>query len=215
MKRHIKLLIIVPIVFGIAGFSVSKWLFVPQYESSAILIVNASPNMQASGITYDQITTAQQLVNTYSIILKSDTVLNMVIGSLNLNTNAKQLADNITVNGINQTEVIKLVARNPDPQTAADIANKIIQVAPQEIIKMVKAGSVEIISPAKKSESPVSPKIWLNTVIFVLFGLIISLFILLFIEMMNNTFSSSEDITKYLGCSVIGVIPKIKLKVKS
>jgi capsular polysaccharide biosynthesis protein len=212
LKKHLKLLIIIPVVCGMVGFGVSQWVFRPQYESDTTLIVNAAQSSQTTSITNDQINAAQQLVNTYAIIFKSDTVLDQVINNLNLGTDAKELASSITVNGVNQTEVIDITVRNPDPQVAADIANEIIKVAPTVIIDTVKAGSVEIISPAKKADKPMSPNKALNTAISLLVGLIVAIVISLVIEMMNNTFTSGEDMQKYLDYPVLGVIPNIKNK---
>jgi capsular polysaccharide biosynthesis protein len=210
LRKHLNLLIIIPIACGLVCFGVSRWVITPQYQSDAILVVNAAQSSQTTSITNDQITAAQQLVSTYAIILKSDTVLNQVINNLNLSTDAKELAGSITVNGVNQTEVIDIAVRNPNPQTAADIANEIIRVAPAVIIDTVKAGSVEIISPAKKSDKPVSPNKVLNIAISLLAGFIVSVVISLAIEMMNNTFTSGEDVQKYLEYPVLGVIPNIK-----
>lgn len=210
LRKHLMLLISISIFCGLVGYCVSKWAIKPQYESDATLIVNTSQSSQTANITYDQVTATQQLVNTYSIILKSDTVLDQVIKNLNLNTDSNELASNITVSGVNGTEVIDVTVKNPDPQAAADIANEILQVSPKIIINTVGAGSVAIVSPAKKQDRPVSPNKALNTAISLLVGLIVSAVISLAIEIMNNTFSSGDDMQKYLDYPVLGVIPNMK-----
>jgi capsular polysaccharide biosynthesis protein len=204
-------LIIATMLCGLAGFSIAQWLITPQYESSGILIVNTAESSNTS-ITYDQISVAQQLVDTYSIILKSDTVLDLVIQNLGLSIDAKTLGKSITIEGINSTEVIGITVRNPDPQIAADIANEMIEVAPTYILKTINAGSVEIISPAKKSDVPVVPNKPLITAGGLLVGLIMAVSISLAMEMLNSTFNSGEDVQNFLGYPVIGVIPNIKKK---
>jgi capsular polysaccharide biosynthesis protein len=212
LKKHWKLLVIVPIVCAVSALLISKYIITPKYEADATLIVNPAQNAQNTTITYDQVTTAQELVGTYSIILKSDTVLDQVIHNLNLDTTAKELATNISVNGMNQTEVIDLSVKDTDPQEASAIANEITKVAPDIIIKTVKAGSVEIISPAKPSDIPVSPNIRLYTAIALIIGIVISVLISFVIEMFDNSFSSEEDVKKYLELAVIGIIPSIESK---
>jgi capsular polysaccharide biosynthesis protein len=212
LRKHLKFLIIISVACGLVGYGVSRWVIISQYESDATLIVNVAQSSQSTDVTNDQITEAQQLVNTYAIILKSDTVLNQVIRNLNLNTDAKKLAKSITINGVNQTEVIDMTVRNPDPQTAADIANEIVQVAPTSISDTINAGSVKIISSAKKSDKPANPNKTLNVAISLLAGLIISIVISLVIEKMNNTFTSDDDVQKYLEYPMLGVVPNIKNK---
>jgi capsular polysaccharide biosynthesis protein len=212
LKKHWKLLIIVPIVCAVSALLISKYIITPKYEADATLIVNPAQNAQNTTITYDQVTTAQELVGTYSIILKSDTVLDQVIQNLNLDTTAKKLVKNISVSGVNQTEVIDLSVKDTDPQEASDIANEITKVAPDIIIKTVKAGSVEIISPAKSSDIPVSPNIPLYTAIAFIIGIVISVLFSFAIELLDNSFSSEEDVKKYLELAVIGIIPSVEFK---
>jgi capsular polysaccharide biosynthesis protein len=212
LKKHWKLLVIVPIVCAVSALLISKYIITPKYAANVTLIVNAAQNSQNTTITYDQLTTAQELVGTYSIILKSDTVLDKVIQNLNLDTTAKELSKNVSISGVNQTEVIDLSVKDTDPQEASDIANEITKVAPDIIIKTVKAGSVEIISSAKPSNIPVSPNIPLYTAIALIIGFVIFVLFSFVIELLDNSFSSEEDVKKYLELAVIGIIPNIGSK---
>ena len=62
-----------------------NFLITPQYESSALMIVNTRQDT-TSTVTSDQINSATKLVSTYSIIIKSDTVLQQVIDDLGLSS---------------------------------------------------------------------------------------------------------------------------------
>jgi capsular polysaccharide biosynthesis protein len=215
LKKHMWMIILTAIIFGAVGYAASRFIITPVYESDATLIVNSGQNNQAATATFDQVSMAQQLVGTYAIILKSTTVLNQVIEDMNLNITSNELAKKITIVGVNQTEVIDLSVKDTDPRMAAGIANDIIKVAPDIIIKTVKAGSVEIISPAKTNFKPVSPIKMLNTLIALLLGILISAIISVLMEVMNNTFTSDEDIQKYFGSSVLGIIPSFEIKTKN
>ena len=65
-------------------------LITPQYESSALMIVNTRQDT-TSTVTSDQINSATKLVSTYSIIIKSDTVLQQVIDDLGLSLSYSEL----------------------------------------------------------------------------------------------------------------------------
>ena len=91
VRQHILAIILTTLVLAAAGFGVSKFLMTPMYQASALMIVNTRQDI-TSNVTSDQINSATKLVSTYSIILKSDTVLNQVIENLGLNMDYQQLA---------------------------------------------------------------------------------------------------------------------------
>lgn len=212
LRKYLMLVLIITITCGAIGFIVSKFFIVHKYQADATLIVNSAANTKNQDVTYDQVNTTQQLVGTYSIILKSNTVLDKVISDLNLDTDAKELSKNITVSGVDQTEVIEISVKDKDPEVAENIANDIIKVAPNVIIKTVKAGSVEIISEAKAEDKPVSPNTFLYTVAAFMAGAVVSFIAAFILESLNNKIMSDEDIQKHLGFTVVGIIPSYEEK---
>lgn len=213
LRQGWKAVVIFSVIGLIIGFLLAKWVITPQYASNTMLVVNAENNQNPNTtITNDQLTTAQELVNTYSVILTSDTVLDQVISDLNLKTDATTLAKNITVEGVNQTQVLKITVKDANPQVAKNIANDIARVAPDVIIRTVKAGSVEVVSDAKLESKPVFPNVALFSVIGLLIGLFGTYITLLVRDLLDHTFDSEEDVEKCLDISVIGVIPVVQTK---
>ena len=101
VRQHILAIILTTLVLAAAGFGVSKFLMTPKYEASALMIVNTRQDTSAT-VTSDQINSATKLVSTYSIILKSDTVLNQVIQNLGLSLDYQQLAERVTVSAVDR-----------------------------------------------------------------------------------------------------------------
>lgn len=207
LKKHLKFILFVTILATLAGFLVSRFILHPKYEATATLIVNASTTTQ--GLTYNDVDLSQKLVDTYAVVMKSNTILDQVIKDLNLDTDVKTLANNISVEGVGTTEVMDLKVTDINPDRAKAIASDIIQLAPKEIIRTVKAGSVEIISPAKTDRTPISPNVRLNTLVAALLGLVFSYGLSFLRELLNDKFRTDEDVQKKLGFTVIGVIPDI------
>lgn len=213
LKRRWGLIVVLTVVFGIIGFGVSKWLIPPLYQSDASVIVQLPPSSEKdAGNDYNQVSAAQQLANTYALIMKSDTVLNNVIKNRNLTISITELQSDIQVSNIAQTPVIDITVRSREPQAAADIANEVIADAPSVINNTVSMGSLRIISPAKKADNPVSPNKVANAIISALAGLAIAVLSAFCAEMLNNTFTSGADIEKYLQYPVLAVIPYAKRK---
>lgn len=207
-----KLLLSLILAFTLTGFLISRFYIRPDYESSAMLIVNADQTAPANVVTYEQLNTAKQLVNTCEVILKSDTVLQEVIDNLGLNMTTKQLAGIISVSGVNETAVFNITVKYKDPGIAAAIANGISDVAPEILVRTLKASSVEIISPAELNSNPVSPNVRLNTLVSLLLGLFSGVVLSFLIEFLDNTFTTEENIQNCLEIPVLGVIPNSNIK---
>ena len=213
VKKNILMILAVTIASAVVGFLISAFLLSPQYEASATLIVNSREDQTAqTTITNDQITSATKLVDTYSVILTSDTVLDKAIADLELTLDYEELLDKVTVESVNGTQVMKISVQDEDPVLAQRIVANIVEQAPEIIIQTVKAGSVEVISQAKTAEDPVSPKKVMNTAIAGILGLVLALGFELLRNVMNNKFMTDDDISKKLGLTVLGVIPQIDIK---
>lgn len=212
LKKHIVMIIIVTVALTICGFILAEFIIPPTYESDATLVVTAGQTAQTNVITYDQLNTAQQLVNTCAVILTSETVMDQVRQDLGLNINTKALAKKISIEAVNQTEVLDITVKYANPKTAALIANEISKIAPDILVKTVKASSVEIVSSAKENNIPVSPKVPLITGLAFVLSLIISGACSIIIEKADNTFSTEEDVKNALKLPVLGVIPSANVK---
>ena len=213
VKKNILMILAVTIASAAVGFLIRAFLLCPPYDGSARLSVNAREAQTApTTLTKAHITSATKLVDTYSVILTSDTVLDKAIADLGLTLDYEELLDKVTVESVNGTQVMKISVQDEDPVLAQSIVANIVEQAPEIIIQTVKAGSVEVISQAKTAEEPVSPKKVMNTAIAGILGLVLALGFVLLRNVMNNKFMTDDDISKKLGLTVLGVIPQIDIK---
>ena len=206
VRRHIVALLLTTVLAAAAGFAVSKFLMTPQYQASALMIVNTRQDTTAN-VTSDQLNSASRLVSTYSIIVKSDTVLNQVIANLGLNMSYETLADKVGVAAVDDTQVMEITVTDANPDGARQVCEQITQVAPDAILTAVEAGSVKVISAAGVDPDPVSPNVMRNTAIAGVLGLVVCLGVLFLQVLLDNKINTEEDVTKQLGLNVIGVIP--------
>ena len=170
------------------------------------MIVNTRQDTTAN-VTSDQLNSASKLVSTYSIIVKSDTVLNQVIANLGLNMSYETLADKVGVAAVDDTQVMEITVTDANPDGARQVCEQITQVAPDAILTAVEAGSVKVISAASVDPDPVSPNVMRNTAIAGVLGLVVCLGVLFLQVLLDNKINTEEDVTKQLGLNVIGVIP--------
>ena len=206
LRQHILALLLTTVLAALAGFLVSSFVLTPQYQASALMIVNTRQDTSAN-VTSDQLTSASRLVSTYSIIVKSDTVLNQVIANLGLNMTYETLASKVEVSAVDETQVMEITVTDPNPDGARQVCEQTTQVAPDAILTAVEAGSVKVISAASVDPDPVSPNIPRNTAIAGVLGLVACVGILFLRVLLDNKINTEDDVTKHLGLTVIGVIP--------
>jgi capsular polysaccharide biosynthesis protein len=208
LRKHILPILLVTLFLGFMGFFISTVIIKPMYGASAQLIVSV-PLSKDGTVTQGDLQISQQLVNSYTIILKGNTILSNVRNNLGLDESASQLSREVSVKGVGTTQIINLSVQNANPAVAAEIANEIIRLAPDEIARTVNIGTVAVVSPVASSSTPDSPNVVLITLAAAAAGLLVSCFAVVLIDMLNDRFRSVSDIQEKLGFPVIGIIPNV------
>lgn len=195
-------------------FCVSHWFIRPTYSASGSMYVLNSEKRDSDVLTQSDITTSQKLVDTYIVIMQSDVVLDKVVKDTNLGYTKDDIKKMFSAEAINNTEIFKVTVKNKNPKHAEIIANAFLKISPAEIMRVVKAGSVEVVDYATLPDKPTSPVLWLNTVIGGLAGLILSTMFIVLFEMINNRVKSEQDISKNFDLPLLGTVPDIS-KIKN
>ena len=210
LSRNIIWIMFFALLCADIGYAISSYLVTPIYTASADMLVNNKQNTTTadnSTITYSDITASSSLVSTYSIILKSHTVLEEVIDTLDLDYSYNTLASMVSVSTVEDTQVMRVTVRNTDPQVAMDIVSQIVSIAPSVIVDKAEVGSVKTVDQPWSSGRPVSPNKKRYIFVFGMLGFLgMSLFLVLK-ELLNNTFKTEAELTRELGLPILGVIP--------
>lgn len=207
LKKHLVLLIIVPVVFGLIGALISIYLIDPVYEASTTLIVRQNKETDEE-INITDVNLSKSLVYTYAEMAKSNTVLENTRNSLGL---VELKGNNITVSPVKDTQILKVTVQNTDRKLAMDIANILVKEFTLEIARITKTDNVAVVDYATLPERPIKPNKAMNTAIAAVLGEMIVVMIIFLREYLDNTIKSEKDIEKYLGISVIGTIPNFNL----
>jgi capsular polysaccharide biosynthesis protein len=173
------------------------------------MIVNNKQNAatQTGDVTTSDLSASSTLVSTYSVILKSHTVLGQVIDQLGLPYTYDQLAGMISVSTVNNTQVMRITVRCGDSQTALEIVSKLVEIAPRVIVDKAEVGSVKTVDEPWTSGKIVSPSKKKYALAGFAAGFLAMCAIFILRELLNNTYKTEADITKDLGLPVLGVIP--------
>jgi len=207
LRRRLWLIVLLTVVFGVGTFAISKYMITPQYSATASMYVYNETNPGSTSITSTDLTTSQKLVQTYIVILSSDSVLDKVVSQLDYKYTTEQIRKMLTASSINDTEAFSISITNTDPEAAQRIVNTIAEIAPDEIIRVVKAGSVEIIDKATLPTRPSSPNVLRNTAVGALIGMALAVTIAILSDMFDTVIHTEDDLTENFTIPVLGIIP--------
>ena len=209
LKDKVALILSVTILAAALSWGFSSFVMPRKYEASVNMIVNTRTEI-VGVVTSDSISSAQDLVDTYAIIIKSNKVLNKVIDQLGLHMSYEELSEMISVDPIRNTQVMKIAAQCADADQAALIVQTISEIAPSIVADAVEAGSCKVVSDVYSSAKPVSPDIPRNILLASALALIAVCALVVLRELFNDYIVDDADLEKKLGISVLGVIPDVE-----
>lgn len=209
---HRSWVIIFACLLGAAMVFAGLWLFVtPEYTASITLYVNNSASNDNTSITQSDLSASAKLVDTYSAIISSSTVLEQVIQQAGLeNITAEDLDDMLSISAVNETEVFTVSISHEDPGAAALVANTIADVAPEQIADIVEGSSVKVIAYAKIPSEISSPSYLKLTIVGAVIGFVVSCAFILVRELVDSTLKSEADLEGF-GLPVLCVMPEFDL----
>lgn len=209
-----KLWIIIFIVVGILiiGNVYSLFIKVPLYQSKTKLVLVSESNSQI-GVTQNDVMLNNNLVATYSEMLKSRDILKQVIKNLDLqDETAETLSNKINVSTTTNTQTIIVSVSDTDGITAKLICDEVAEVFTKEIAKIYKLDNVHVYEKAVVSNNPYNMNIVKDNVIYLLLGIVVSGGIIFLFFFFDTTIKSGEDIEEKMELNLLGIVPEVSFK---
>lgn len=200
------LIAIVGVVCGLIGFLVSNYVIPEKYESSTKIYVLSRENN--GSLTYTDMETGRQLTKDYVELITATPVLRTVIDELNLKMDTEELKKMVSVEVPVDTRILKITVTSEDREDAKNIADEIRKASSRHISKVMDIETVNVVEYAALPKNPVSPNVGLNTILAAAIGIFLSIFIIILLYTLDDTIKNSDDVEKYLGVSVLGMIPE-------
>ena len=123
--------------------------------------------------------------------------------------NSSQGTINNNVSVVSDTQLLEVVATSTDPELACKIANSFAKVAPTEIVRITKAGGVEVVDRPEVATEKSAPRTVFDSAIGFVVGMILASVAIILRMMADTTIYLPEDIEKSAGVTVLGQIPDI------
>lgn len=194
------------------AFSIAAFAITPTYSSSIMLYVNNSSFTVGDlgfSISSSEISAAQSLVKTYTVLLKNRTTLEKVIEETKVSYDWEELYKMIEAAPVNETEIMEVTVTSTDPNEAKKIANGIAKILPQRVSEIVEGSSMEVVDSAIAINKKVAPNITKFTAIGFIIGAFLSLAVLVVLALFDNTIHDEEYVLNNYGYPILAKIPDL------
>lgn len=209
LLRRWTIILLSAILVGVFSFVYSEVVISPVYSSNASLYVNSSKQNISEDVSSATLSSSRQLVMTYAEILKARTFLEVIATDLDGKYTVNQIKNMITMEALNETEILSITVRGTSANDVYRITKSIIKYAPDELIRVVEAGSVKVLDDASETKTPVSPNIRNNTFIGVFVGILLGSLMIIVLELFDTRIKSGDELSQRYKEPLLGEIPSL------
>lgn len=208
LRKHLKLVIMLPIVCMVAMGLASVLMMSDTYTATTDMYVLASSDgSNSSSALSSDLSASQMLTNDVATLLQSDRVMTDAADQLGL---PNLRGYDITVTSESTTRVITLQVTSSDAQGSANVANALADCVSNVAQEVMNVESVNVIDEAPTPEAPSGPNRMLYVAVAAMAGLFAAVAIVVLMDVIDTRVRSAEDVEELLELPVIGRIPEMK-----
>ena len=209
LRKHLALVIVLPIVLAVATAGVSWGLLDNQYTAKVSVYVLNSKEKEGTANTtvYNDLTASQLMANDIATLAKSDTVQEKTAQSLGMES---LKGYKISVESSTTTRVIDISVTAEKAEAASIVANEIAKVLSTVAQQVMGVESVNVVDQAKVPVEPSGPSRAMYTAVAFLAGIFLAVALVVVLDMVNTRVRNPEAAEELLGLPVIGRLPPIK-----
>ncbi|MDY5059972.1 Wzz/FepE/Etk N-terminal domain-containing protein [Staphylococcus simulans] len=209
LKKNVKLLLIIPLIFLVVSLLLSFFVIQPKYSATTQVLVNQKHSNNE--MMAQQVQSNIQLVKTYSEIIKSPRILDEVSKDLNGKYSEKELSSMLSVNNKADSQIMSITVESNKKGDATKVANTISKVFSDDASKIMSIDNVSTLSKAEDAKK-VAPKPITNAFISIVLGLIFAVIIIILIAIFDKRIKSEDEVEELLDLPVLGSIPEFNKK---
>lgn len=204
LRKKIVLIIVCAILGGAVMGVYSFFVATPIYQSTSKLYI-LSKTTSITSLADIQVGTS--LASDYVELIKSRPVVLTVIKDMDLDMSYDAMVDNLIVENVSDTRLVKITVSDTDPERAKLIANEFAKVAKVQISNIMRTDEPTIAEAAVVKRTPVSPDKRKNILMGILIGIVLACGYVTIRFLMDDTIKDPDDITKYLELDNLAIIP--------
>lgn len=199
-------MIVAATVLGASIFGIfSKVALTPQYTSTSTMYVLSK---ETTLTTLADLQIGSQLTKDYKVLITSRPVLQGVIDELGLEMNYKTLRNRLEISNPGDTRILTVSIEDADPQMAKMIVDEVAGQASEFIGEIMEMVPPKIVEEGEVATVKTSPSVKKNAMIGGLLGAFAVCAFVVITVLMNDSIQTEADVEKYLGLSVLAVVPE-------
>jgi capsular polysaccharide biosynthesis protein len=205
-------LILALTVFGFGtAFFVTYQFVTPIYEAETVLFIGSeNTGLGSVDISLGTLNANNQLVVDYQQIALTRLVIDAVIKNTNLDITYEEFCNNVVIQTVSDSRLFTVGFMNPDPTIAKTVSDELANQLTLAVYEIIGVDNIRILDQAQVPLYPISPNILKNSAIGAFLGLLISLGLISFLYLVDDTVKNEEDVETLLGVNVLGSIPEYK-----
>lgn len=217
--KRIWILIICGIVGFVAMYFYTSITVSDTYTAFGTMYVG-NGNPAATNYQYassNDLDSAVKLIDTYMVVVKSNKVLDVITERLAPQypqITPEFIAASLSAGSVSETSVLQVLGTTGDPQLSADIVNAVLDVAPGEIIRVVGAGSCEVIDYATVPMFPNNRGLKRRGVFGAFVCIVLSGLVLLVFFLLDQRVANIKEITERYTPPVLASLHREKVDEK-
>ena len=205
--KHLKLIIILCVLFSVGGFFGTKLLIAPMYTASTSIYL--TPQISESGsLDYNSQLSNSKLVNNVVELMTQNNIMSEVAKDIGLES-ADAVRGIVNVSNDSNTEIITVTATTNDPKLSKDVANDTVSTFIRTMQKNLNVRNIEVVDKAKLSYIPSGPNVKKNTLLATMVGFVLGCGYATLRFLFDNRLRTKEEAEKYLGIPVFCEIPEL------
>ena len=134
-------------------------------------------------------------------------MIEQVIENLGLNETYDSLREKISINNPTDSRLLQITVTDTDNDRAKEIADEMADVVRNYIGEKMNQDPPNVTYYGYSDWNAVSPNIIKNTAIGCLFGMFLSMAVVVMSFLFNDSIMSPEDVEKKVGLNVLGILP--------
>ncbi len=206
LKKHLKLVVILPIVCALA-MGVGSLIFMRDtYTATTSMYVLVKNGSDSSTVSSSDLSASQMITNDVSQLLDSDRVTKEVAKSLGMES-LKGFKTSVT--STTTSRVITLSVTGTNAEESAQVAKAMAKSVSEIAQQVMDVESINVIDEAEAPTSPSGPNRKLYIAVAFLAGLFVAVAIVVLADMLNTKIRNQEELEELLGVPVIGRIPRM------
>lgn len=175
LRAKVKWIMLCGVLAAAVMASFTAFFVAPTYSASTTMYIYTSQTPQTPGsITSSELLAAESMARTCREILLSNCVLSQVRDAVSgdeiTELTTEQLMDMIHISTVSDTQLLKIQVVAHDPVQAKRIADAFSSIGPAEILRITKAGGVEIVDHARLPDQADDPHILKNAIFALVAG---------------------------------------------